>query len=47
MIYDIEDFPNVFHCVVKDTDSEKLYKFEISERINPIEQLVAFFNNKT
>lgn len=46
MIYDIEVFPNVFHCVVKDTDNEKLYKFEISERINQIEQLVIFFTNK-
>ncbi len=46
MIYDIEVFPNVFHCVVKDTDNEKLYKFEISERINQIEPLVTFFTNK-
>lgn len=46
MIYDIEVFPNVFHCVVKDTDNEKLYKFEISERINQIEPLVTFFTNR-
>lgn len=46
MIYDIEVFPNVFHCVVKDADNENLYKFEISERINQIEQLVTFFTNK-
>lgn len=46
MIYDIEVFPNVFHCVVKDANNENLYKFEISERINQIEQLVTFFTNK-
>ena len=45
MIYDIEVFPNVFHCVVKDTNTEELYKFEISERKNQIEQLVQFFTS--
>ena len=43
MIYDIEVFPNVFHCVVKDTNTGELYKFEISE--NQIEQLVQFFTS--
>lgn len=32
MIYDIEVFPNTFHCVLLNTDNEELYKFEISER---------------
>lgn len=45
MIYDIEVFPNVFHCVVKDTNTGELYKFEISERKNQIEQLVQFFTS--
>ena len=42
-VYDIEIFPNVFHCCVKDTESGQLYKFEISERRNQLEQLVDFF----
>ena len=42
-VYDIECFPNVFHCCVKDTDSGRLYKFEISERRNKLEELVDFF----
>ena len=42
-VYDIECFPNVFHCCVKDTDSGRLYKFEISERRNQLEELVDFF----
>ena len=48
-VYDIECFPNVFHCCVKDTDSGRLYKFEISERRNQLEELVDFFyyNNTT
>ena len=42
-VYDIECFPNVFHCCVKDTDSGRLYKFEISDRRNQLEELVDFF----
>ena len=45
MIYDIEVFPNTFHCVLLNTDNEKLYKFEISERKNQIRELVQFFTN--
>lgn len=45
MIYDIEVFPNTFHCVLLNTDNEKLYKFEISERKNQIQELVQFFTN--
>lgn len=42
-VYDIEVFPNVFHCTVKDTEKKVLHKFEISERINQIEELVEYF----
>lgn len=45
MIYDIEVFPNTFHCVLLNTDNEELYKFEISERKNQIRELVQFFTN--
>lgn len=42
-VYDIEVFPNVFHCCCKDTQSNNIYKFEISERKNQIKELVNFF----
>ena len=42
-VYDIEIFPNVFHCCAKDTETEELYKFEISKRRNQLESLVGFF----
>lgn len=45
MIYDIEVFPNTFHCVLLNTDNEELYKFEVSERKNQIRELVQFFTN--
>ena len=44
-VYDIEVFSNCFHCVVKDTETGKLFKFEISERKNQIRELVQFFTN--
>ena len=44
VVYDIEIFPNCFHCCCKDTESGELYKFEISERKNQIDELVDFFH---
>ena len=41
--YDIEIFPNVFHCCCKNTETGQLYKFEISERKNQLDELVHFF----
>ena len=35
-VYDIEVFPNVFHCTVKNTETGELHKFEISCRRNQI-----------
>ena len=46
VIYDIEIFPNVFHCTCKNTETNELYKFEISTRKIEIEKLVQFFTNK-
>lgn len=43
VVYDIEIFPNVFHCTCKDTEEDKLYFFEISDRKNQLTQLVDFF----
>lgn len=42
-VYDVEIFPNCFHCCCKDTETGRLYKFEISERRNQLEDLVGFF----
>ena len=42
-VYDIEIFPNCFHCTVKDTENNILYKFEISERKNQLSELINYF----
>lgn len=46
-VYDIEVFPNIFHCTVKNTETEELHKFEISCRKNQLEELVEFFLDNT
>lgn len=43
-VYDIEVFPNVFHCTVKNTETGEFYKFEISQRKNQLDELVNFFH---
>lgn len=42
-VYDIEIFPNVFHCCCRNSETGELYKFEISERVNQLKELVDFF----
>lgn len=42
-VYDIEIFQNIFHCSVKNTETNDIYKFEISERKNQLRDLVKFF----
>lgn len=42
-VYDIEAFQNIFHCSVKNTETNNIYKFEISERKNQLRELVKFF----
>lgn len=42
-VYDIEVFLNVFHCTVKNTETNELLKFEISARKNQITELVNLF----
>ena len=46
IVYDIEIFPNCFHCCCKNTETGELYKFEISERVNQLDELVNFFLTK-
>ena len=42
-VYDIEVFQNIFHCSVKNTETNDIYKFEISDRKNQLRDLVKFF----
>ena len=42
-VFDVEIFPNAFHCCCKDTESGQLHKFEISNRKNQLDNLVDFF----
>jgi hypothetical protein len=44
-VYDIEVFPNVFHCLLKNTETKEYTYFEVSERKNQIEKLIEFFDN--
>ena len=46
IVYDIEIFPNVFHCVCKNTETNELSYFEISNRKNQLTELVEFFYYK-
>ena len=43
VVYDIEIFPNCFHCCCKNSETGQIYKFEISERSNQIKELKQFF----
>lgn len=46
IVYDIEVFPNVFHCCCKNTETNEITLFEISQRKNQLENLVDFFMSK-
>ena len=43
LVFDIEIFPNCFHCVVKDTESKRKLRLEISQRRNDIEKINKLF----
>jgi hypothetical protein len=43
-VYDIEVFPNVFHTVIKNTESKEYAYLEISERRNDLTKIFAFFS---
>ena len=46
-VYDIEVFPNCFHCSLKDTKTKDRVHFEISERKNQYVELYKFFKNSS
>lgn len=43
IVYDIEIFPNCFTCTYKDTTTDEINTFEISNRKNQLAELVDFF----
>ena len=43
LVYDIEVFPNVFHAVVKNTETSHILKLEISERRNDLNKILLLF----
>lgn len=45
-VYDIEVFPNCFHCTCKNTETGELIFFEISERKNQLDDIVHYFNSR-
>lgn len=44
VVYDIEVFPNVFHCCCKNTETNETILFEISDRKNQIDELLDYFS---
>ena len=44
LVYDIEVFPNVFHTVVKNTETSHILKLEISERRNDLNKILLLFH---
>lgn len=47
LVYDIEVFPNVFTCTVKNSETKQYQTFEISERANHLTDVVRFFRLNT
>lgn len=45
-VYDIEVFPNVFSCTLKNTESGDIYTWELSERKNQLADMVDYFTQK-
>ena len=43
LVYDIEVFRNIFHCSIKNSETEDIIKFEISSRKNQLKEIVQFF----
>ena len=42
-VYDIEIFPNIFHCTVINTETKEYILLEISERRNDLQKIVDLF----
>lgn len=45
-VYDIEVFPNCFHCCVKNTETKEHLLYEVSHRKNNVKELIELFDNK-
>lgn len=45
-VYDVEVFPNLFTCTIKNTESKAIRSYEISERGNNLSLIVEVFLNK-
>lgn len=46
LVYDIEIFPNLFTCTMKNTESQNHRVFEISTRKNELGQMLSIFKNR-
>ena len=44
-VYDVEVFPNVFTCTIKNTETGEYHIFEISERKNQVWDIIDFFTS--
>lgn len=45
-VYDLEVFPNLFTCAVKNSESEQIRVYEISQRRNDMPKIAKLFQNK-
>lgn len=45
-VYDIEVFPNCFHCCIKNTETKEILLFECSHRKNNLLDLISLFETK-
>ena len=45
-VYDVEVFPNLFTCTIKNTESKAIRSYEIGERRNDLSLIVQLFLNK-
>lgn len=45
-VYDVEVFPNLFTCAVKNTESKNKRVYEISSRKNEMLEIIKLFQNK-
>lgn len=45
-VYDVEVFPNLFTCCIKNSESGNIVNYEISSRNNEIESIYNIFHNK-
>lgn len=45
-VYDVEVFPNLFTCTIKNTESKAIRSYEIGERRNDLPLIVKLFLNR-